>query len=95
MDNLSLTPAQARVYETLQKIRMAWVALIFTYVCFFMVLVALICAAFSSTAGPSMRWAFGIIDGLIGLALRPIHKHLFPDPQPKTPRTTIQARNSV
>lgn len=74
----NLTPGQLKVYTTIQQIRMAWVALLVTLGCFICVLVALICAAFSLTAGPSMRWAFGIIDGLIALALRPVFAYLFP-----------------
>ena len=75
---LSLTPAQLKAFETIQRIQMAWVALWVTLVFFAVVLVALICAAFSPVAGPSMRWAFGIIDGILGWALRPVFKYLFP-----------------
>ncbi len=43
----SLTPAQLKVYETIQRNRMAWLTLIVTLVCFVGVLIALIFAAFS------------------------------------------------
>ena len=57
---------------------MAWLTLCITLLCFVGVLIALIFAAFSPTAGPSMRWAFGVIDGLLALSLRPIVGYLFP-----------------
>lgn len=67
-----------KVYETLQRIRMAWFTLICTVVLFTAVLAALVCAAFSPVAGPYMRYSFGIIDGLIAMALRPVYAYLFP-----------------
>ncbi|MBB5063943.1 hypothetical protein [Granulicella mallensis] len=54
---------------------------------FVVVLVALIFAAFSSIAGPSMRWAFGIIDGLLSGSLIPIRAYLFPNPKPSHKKT--------
>jgi hypothetical protein len=63
---------------------MAWLALIVVLFCFVGVLIALIFAAFSTVAGPSMRWAFGIIDGILGVALTPIFRFLFPDPNKTT-----------
>lgn len=80
---LSLTPAQLEVYATIERIRMAWLALRVTFFFFGVVLVALIWAAFSPVAGPSMRWAFGIIETILGWALHPIIRHLFPKPSVK------------
>jgi cytochrome c biogenesis protein CcdA len=80
---LSLTPAQLKVFETVERIQMAWLALRVTFLFFAVVLIALICAAFSPTAGPSMRWAFGIIETILGWAMHPIIRHLFPKPSSK------------
>lgn len=74
----SLTPAQLRTYEVVQRNRMAWVTLYVVLVCFVVVLAALIVAAFFPTAGPSMRWAFGIIDGLLAASVHRIVWNLFP-----------------
>jgi hypothetical protein len=78
MTTNALTPAQLKVYEVIQRTRMAWTLLIIVLVCFVGVLVALILAAFSPTVGPSMRWAFGIIDGLLVITLHRIVGFLFP-----------------
>jgi hypothetical protein len=78
-----LTPEQRKFYEIVNKIRMAWVMLIVVMVCFVGVLVALICAAFSTTAGPWMRFAFTVIDSLLGFTLHQITRHLFPAQKPK------------
>jgi hypothetical protein len=74
----SLTARQLRVYEVVHKIRMAWVTLGVMLTCFVGVLIALICAAFSPTAGPWMRGAFATIDGLLGVSIHQIVRHLFP-----------------
>jgi hypothetical protein len=60
---------------------MARVMLYVTLAAFVVVLVALIFAAFSPVAGPSMRWAFGIIDALLSGSLIPIRAYLFPNPK--------------
>jgi len=75
----SLTDKQLKVYEVEHKIRMAWVTLGVMLVCFVGVLVALICAAFSPTAGPWMRGAFGTIDSLLGISIHQIVRNLFPN----------------
>lgn len=74
----SLTSRQLEVYEVVHKIRMAWVTLIVMLVSFIAVLIALIFAAFSPTAGPWMRGAFATIDGLLGVSIHQIVRHLFP-----------------
>jgi hypothetical protein len=79
--NLPVTDAQARVWETIQRVQMARVMLYVILGSFVVVLAALIFAAFSSVAGPSMRWAFGIIDGLLSASLIPIRAYLFPNPK--------------
>jgi len=76
--HLSLTPAQLEVYLAIQKNKMAWLTLRVVLACFALDLGALIFAAFSPTAGPSMRWAFGLIDGLLGWAIHRVIGFLFP-----------------
>jgi hypothetical protein len=78
MTTIFLTPAQLKVYEVIQRTRMAWTLLIVVLVCFVGVLIALILAAFSHTGGPSMRLAFGIIDSLLAITLHRIVGFLFP-----------------
>ena len=75
---MSLTPEQLRAFETFERIRMARLALRVTLLFFGVTLVALICAAFSPVAGPSMRWAFGIVEVMLGWAMHPIFAYLFP-----------------
>jgi hypothetical protein len=76
----SLTPEQLEVYKTLQRVRMAWLTLYVTLGCFIADFIALCIAAFSTTAGWEMRFAFGMIDALLAYGLNPIFHHLFPVP---------------
>jgi uncharacterized membrane protein YjjP (DUF1212 family) len=57
---------------------MAWVALLVVLGAFIAVLVALICAAFSQVVGPWIKGAFATIDGLLGVCLHQVIRHLFP-----------------
>ena len=83
--NLPVTQAQAKVWETIQRVQMARVMLYVTLGGFVVFLFALLFAAFSAVAGPSMRWTFAIIEGLLSGSLIPIRAYLFPNPkkQPK------------
>jgi Flp pilus assembly pilin Flp len=74
----SLTDKQLRVYEVVHKVRMAWVALIVVLGAFIVVLIALLFAAFSQTVGPWIKGAFATIDGLLGVCLHQVIRHLFP-----------------
>jgi hypothetical protein len=37
-----------------------------------------------------MRWAFGIIDGILGIAMRPVFSYLFPSAHKQKERTAKQ-----
>ena len=74
----SLTDRQLKVYETVQRVRMSWVALTVTLVLFIAAFVALVIAAFSQTVGPWIKGAFATIDGLLGACLHQVFRHLFP-----------------
>ena len=64
---------------------MAWVALLVVLGAFIAVLVALIFAAFSQTVGPWIKGAFATIDGLLGVCLHQVIRHLFPTKGGKSP----------
>jgi small neutral amino acid transporter SnatA (MarC family) len=74
----NLTPAQAKVYEVIQRNRMAWTALLFVLI--------LLAVGFFSFLGamfflPSQAVAKGILGGidlLLGWALKIMLKNLFP-----------------
>ena len=74
----SLTDKQLKVYEVVHRVRMAWVALLVVLGAFIAVLVALIFAAFSQVVGPWIKGAFATIDGLLGVCLHQVIRHLFP-----------------
>ena len=74
----SLTDKQLKVYEVIHRVRMAWVALLVVLGAFIAVLVALIFAAFSQVVGPWIKGAFATIDGLLGVCLHQVIRHLFP-----------------
>ena len=79
-----LTDKQLKIYEGIQRIRMAWVTLIVILTCFVAVFIALLFAAFLQTVGPRIKGAFATIDGLLGVSLHQIVRHLFPTK--KTPK---------
>jgi hypothetical protein len=76
----ALTDKQLRTYEGLQRIRMAWVALVVILGAFIADLAALIYAAFSPTVGAWTTGAFAATDGLLGFSLHQVVRCLFPAP---------------
>lgn len=74
----SLTGKQLNIYETINRVRMSWVALIVTLVLFVAAFVVLVFAAFSHDVGPWIKGAFATIDGLLGFCLHQVFRHLFP-----------------
>lgn len=75
---LSLSDKQLKTYEVMQRIHMAWITLIVVLTVFVVVLLGLLLAAFSDIAGPYIKWAFAVIDSLLGFCLHQIIRHLFP-----------------
>lgn len=74
----SLTGRQLKTYEVAARVQMARITLGVVLGAFIVVLVALLVAAFSNFAGPRIKWAFVVIDGLLGFCLHQIVRHLFP-----------------
>ncbi len=74
----NLTAAQLKVYEVVQRIRMAWVALLFVVIPFAFGVFAFLYAIFFL---PQQEVAKGILGGinlLLGWALKIILNNLFP-----------------
>ena len=76
----NLTPEQLLVYERLQKIRMAWVALIAAIVLFTVVLIAFVYSLIVLKSHWAAQTALGATDATLGFALRTVYVHLFPPP---------------
>jgi hypothetical protein len=72
------TPDQLKVWEVVQRVKMARATLWVVLGAFIVVLIALLVAAFTNFAGPRIEWAFGAIDGLLAFCLHHIVRHLFP-----------------
>lgn len=82
----SLTGKQLNIYETINRVRMSWVALIVTLTLFIAAFIVLVFAAFSQVVGPYVKGAFATIDGLLGVCLHQVFRNLFP--AKKAPRGT-------
>ena len=74
----SLTDKQLKTYEVMQRIQMARITLGVVLGAFILVLICLLITAFTSIAGPNIKWAFATIDGLLGFCLHQVVRHLFP-----------------
>ena len=73
-----LTPAQLNVYETLERIRMAWVALWFVLGLFTIALFTFLVALFVLPGDAASKSILGVINALLGGALGIVLRHLFP-----------------
>ncbi|MDA1315625.1 MAG: hypothetical protein O2968_20035 [Acidobacteria bacterium] len=83
-----ITDRQLRVYSGLQKILMAWVALIAVIVLFSGVLIALLWSLFMVEGESVTKIILAVIDGTLGLAFKAVYTHLFPPITPSdAPRT--------
>lgn len=80
MTNLipSYSDEQLKTFEVLERIRMAKITLYVVLGSFVVVLICLLMTAFTSIAGPYLKWAFATIDGLLAFCLHQIVRHLFP-----------------
>jgi hypothetical protein len=74
----SYTDRQLKTLEVLHRIQMARITLGVVLGAFIVVLICLLVAAFTSIAGPYIKWAFATIDGLLGACLHQVIRHLFP-----------------
>jgi hypothetical protein len=72
-----LTPAQLKVYETVQRNRMAWVALWFTLVPFSLAFVAFLAALFFATSVEA-KGVLLVFNGLLGWMVQRVFRFLFP-----------------
>jgi hypothetical protein len=78
--DFTITDRQFKVYEGLQKIKMAWVALWAVLILFSVVLIAFLCALFFVRSESIAKTALGATDATLGWALRTVYAYLFPPP---------------
>jgi len=76
--DFNITDRQLKVYEGLQRIKMAWVALWAALVLFSVVLVAFLWALFVAHSDGVAKTALGATDATLGWALRTVYAYLFP-----------------
>jgi hypothetical protein len=74
----TITPEQLKVYEALQKIQMAWIALWAALILFTVVLAAFLFALFFVPEQSAAKGIMAAIDGTLGWALRTVYAYLFP-----------------
>jgi len=77
----TITPAQLKVYDALQKIKMAWVALWAVLGLFTIVLIAFLYALFFIKGEEASKVIMGGTDATLGWALRTVYAYLFPAPK--------------
>jgi hypothetical protein len=80
-DKLNLTPAQLIVYESLTKIRMAWVALVVLFVLFAGGFICFLFAIFRVPQQDVAKGSVGGIDGVLVWGLKIVLTNLFPPPK--------------
>ena len=81
MNLKDLTPEQLKVYQALQRIKMAWVVLIAMLVVFVSLTIVVVWIAMSEHPGVAV--VLGIVDGIVGWAIKHIVSFLFPhEPTP-------------
>ncbi len=81
MPDLKITDRQLKVYETLEKIKMAWVALWAAIILFTVVLISFLYALFFVPEHETAKIIMAATDGTLGLALRTVYRYLFPPPK--------------
>jgi hypothetical protein len=74
----NLTERQLKTLEVLHRIQSAKITLGVVLGAFIVVLVSLLVTAFCDVGGPYLKWAFATIDGLLGVCLHQVVRHLFP-----------------
>ncbi|MGD1092669.1 MAG: hypothetical protein ABSB35_11860 [Bryobacteraceae bacterium] len=77
----TITPEQLKVYEALERIQMAWIALWAALVLFTVVLAAFLYALFFVDQQDVAKVIMAGIDGTLGWALRTVYAYLFPAKQ--------------
>lgn len=78
----ALTAAQLKTFNVLQQNKMAWVALIFMFIVFAVVLAALLISAFTGKGEAWLKIGLLLLDGIIGWGIKRILTYLFPTPTP-------------
>ena len=79
--DFTITDRQFKVYEGLEKIKMAWVALWAAVIPFLVVLVAFLYALFIIRNDGTAKLTLGATDATLGWALRTVYAYLFPAPK--------------
>ena len=75
-----LTPEQLKLYQVIQRNRMAWVVLIVMLATFVVLIAIVVWAAINERTG--VAGVLGLLDGIVGLAIRHIISFLFPHEPP-------------
>jgi hypothetical protein len=76
-----LTPNQLKVFETLERIKMAWIALFCALGLFTLGFVCFLYAIFFLNEHTIPKTILGGIDTLLGWILHIVYAHLFPKPK--------------
>jgi hypothetical protein len=74
---LDYTESQLKTFEVLQRVKMAWVALIFMVILFSIAFVAFLIALFFYEKDTATT-ILGVIDGILAWTMRQVYRHLFP-----------------
>lgn len=76
----NLTEQQLKTFSVLQKNKMAWVALVFMFFVFAVVLAALLISAFTGKGEAWLKIGLLLLDGIVGWGIKRILTYLFPTP---------------
>lgn len=74
----SLTDAQLKTIQALQRLKMAWILFYFMLTMFAVAFILLIISVFFTKAAAWVKIGFFLFNGILGWSVRALHLHLFP-----------------
>jgi hypothetical protein len=74
----SLTDAQLKTVQVLQRGKMAWILFYFMLAMFAVAFILLIVSVFFTRAEAWVKIGFFLFNGVLGWSVRTLHLHLFP-----------------
>lgn len=78
MPPLNLTKAELEVYKEIQRVRMAWVALIVGLLLFAVCLAGLLVTAYSGKGEAWLKVGVAVMNGVLGTCVTRAYFYLFP-----------------
>lgn len=78
MPQLNLTKAELEVYKEVQRIRMAWVALVVGLLLFTVCLAGLLVTAYSGKGEAWLKIGVAVMNGVLGTCVMRVYFYLFP-----------------